>query len=232
MKRTREISVFVDESGSFVPESMDSSSRQYILCMVFHDQSIQIADEIAKLEDALFQMGLKRGHCVHAGPLVRRENEYARMSRQERRGIMRHLLVFFQKVDVAYHCFRVDKHFNTRQDAIHDTLLQQIVGFIFEHKSDFDSYDKLKVYYDNGQAKVKELLKEAFAIYSGKTEFVPQVSPENYRLFQVADLACTLELVKAKVEGLGVISSSESAFFGGEKNLKKNYLKPLSRKLW
>lgn len=76
MKRTREISVFVDESGSFVPESMDSSSRQYILCMVFHDQSIQIADEIAKLEDALFQMGLKRGHCVHAGPLVRRERSH------------------------------------------------------------------------------------------------------------------------------------------------------------
>ena len=45
-------------------------------------------------------------------------------------------------------------------------------------------------------------------------------------------LACALELVKAKVEGLGVMSSSESAFFGGEKNLKKNYLKPLSRKLW
>ena len=33
--RTKEISVFVDESGSFEPD--EESSRYYIVCFVFHD---------------------------------------------------------------------------------------------------------------------------------------------------------------------------------------------------
>jgi hypothetical protein len=88
----------------------------------------------------------------------------------------------------------------------------------------------LKIYYDNGQSQVKDLLKEAFAIYSSKTEFVPSVLPSRYRLFQAADLACTLELIKMKLEDCGTISLSENAFFGGIKALRKGYLKPLSHK--
>jgi len=101
---------------------------------------------------------------------------------------------------------------------------------VFQHSPQFDAYDRLKVYYDNGQAQVKELLKEAFAIYSAKTEFVPGVSPSKYRLFQAADLACTLELVRAKLEDSGVMSESENSFFGGVKAFRKGYLKPIERK--
>ena len=34
-KTTKEISVFIDESGSFDPDR--SSSRSYLVCMVFHE---------------------------------------------------------------------------------------------------------------------------------------------------------------------------------------------------
>ena len=60
--------------------------------------------------------------------------------------------------------------------------------------------------------------------------FATDVYPVRYRLFQVADVICTLELVKAKLLENGSISESEDRFFGGIKNFKKNYLKPLSRK--
>ena len=56
-----------------------------------------------------------------------------------------------------------------------------------------NSYDKLKVYYDDGQAQVKELLREAFGMFSSITEFVEDVKPEKYRLFQAADLLCSIE---------------------------------------
>ena len=95
---------------------------------------------------------------------------------------------------------------------------------------DLNTYDILKVYYDNGQHELAALLKEAFAIYSSKTQFVKDVSPERYKLFQVADLACTLELTRIKLEETGMLSTSEYQFFGGTKNLRKNFLKPLLRK--
>ncbi len=230
MNGIKEISVFVDESGSFVPLNEDSATPYYLLCMVFHDQDKDLSAEISRLEDSFQCMGLGRDHCVHAGPLIRREQCYAHMSREERRSIFQHMLAFFRRANISYRCFRVNKRNNSRQDAIHDTLLRQIVGFLVSNGSEFDSYDTLKVYYDNGQSQVKDLLKEAFAIYSSKTEFVPDVSPLRYRLFQAADLACTLELVKMKLYESGSISASENAFFGGVKVLKKGYLKPLMHK--
>ena len=230
MNREKEISVFVDESGSFVPLNEDPIAPYYLLCMVFHDQDVDVSGEIAELEGSFQEMGFARDLCVHAGPLIRREQEYAQMTREERRGIFQRMLVFFRRANISYTCFKINKRNNSRDGAIHDSLLRQIVEFLISHSSEFDSYDKLKVYYDNGQSQVKELLKEAFAIYSSKTEFVPSVSPSRYRLFQAADIACTIELVRLKLSDSGKISESENAFFGGVKAFRKGYLKPLERK--
>ena len=47
------------------------------------------------------------------------------------------------------------------------------------------------------QSQVRRILAEAFAMYSAKTEFVANVHPDSYRLFQAADLLCTVELAAA-----------------------------------
>lgn len=57
------------------------------------------------------------------------------------------------------------------------------------------------------------------------------VMPTEYKLFQVADLLCTMMLVKLKLEN-SFFSQSEIAFFGNIRDLKKNYLNPLSKKGW
>ena len=227
---TKEISVFVDESGSFAPARSDLHSPYYLLCMVFHDQSDDISNEIARLRDSFIRTGLDADHTVHAGPMIRREDEYRTMSRELRIRIFRRMMVFIQKANFKYKCFKLFKPYNSAGGAIHDTLLQDIVDFLISHRADFNASEKIKVYYDNGQAQVTTLLKEAFAIYSSKVEFATDVQPSKYRLFQAADVICTLELVKTKLLANGTISESEDRFFGGIKNFKKNYLKPLSRK--
>ena len=67
--------MFVDESGSF--ESTEESSRFYLVCMVFHDQSNRIDDEVGKLGLALANYPVGPDHCAHIGPLIRREEIYA-----------------------------------------------------------------------------------------------------------------------------------------------------------
>ena len=91
MKET-EISVFVDESGTFDPDT--ESSRYYLICLVLHDQQESITREIAVLEDSFAAIGMERGHCVHAGPLIRRELAYATMKREDRRRIMARMMAF------------------------------------------------------------------------------------------------------------------------------------------
>ena len=56
-----------------------------------------------------------------------------------------------------------------------------------------------------------------------------KVMPSDYRLFQVADLICTLKLTELKLEA-HILSKSEKYFFGDERTLRKNYIKPLSNK--
>ena len=61
---------------------------------------------------------------------------------------------------------------------------------------------------------------------------MPQVSPSRYRLFQLADILCTLELANLKLTTGNRLTESEIAFFGSIQNLRKSYIKPLARKQW
>lgn len=227
-KGIKEISVFVDESGSFDPDS--DSSLYYLVCMVFHDQSVSIDDDIITLNESLREIGLSENHAVHAGPLIRWEEPYRNLRRQDRRIIFAKMLAFLRRIDVTYRCFHVDKRFVDSVGVLHDQLLQQVVAFLSEHAADFNAYDKLKVYYDGGQSDVSLILKDAFALFSSKVEYVANVSPDKYKLFQVADMIATLELVRLKLEVDGRISEAEKEFFLSIQNLKKNFLKPAGRK--
>lgn len=55
------------------------------------------------------------------------------------------------------------------------------------------------------------------------------VQPSEYRLFQAADLACTLELIRSKNINKS-ISSSEKDFFVSAKRLKKTYFRRFKQK--
>ena len=126
----------------------------------------------------------------------------------------------------------MDKRYVTSSGELHDQLLQQIIRFLIAHADDFNSFDKLKVYYDNGQEEVLALLKTAFAIFSSRVIFVPEVSPSRYRLFQAADMIATLELLRIKLETEKKISETEKLFFLNIQSLRKNFFKPLDRKRW
>ena len=92
----------------------------------------------------------------------------------------------------------------------------------------FLSFHDVKIYYDNGQVEVSKMLSSVFNALLPNPIF-RKVMPTEYKLFQAADLLCTLELVKLKLEN-NMFSKSEKSFFGNIRDLKKNYLKPLSKK--
>ena len=230
MSKIREISVFVDESGSF--DSDKESSQYYLVCMVFHDQDVDLSSEVSALDHSLSDMGLGSDHCIHAGPLIRREKEYAALNRSTRRGVFDRMMAFLRKTPISYKCFSVNKRFLGGKQNLHDSLLVQMVRFLAENAASFDAFDTIKIYYDNGQNGLTTILKEAFALFASRTVFVPEVEPSRYRLFQVADVACTIELARLKLDNDEGLSESENTFFGGVKNFKKNYLKILAKKLF
>lgn len=223
----KELSIFIDESGDF--GEYDYRSPYYIITMVFHNQDANIKPAIDRLNSQLAYIGLDN-LCIHTGPIIRKEEIYTHMSIGERRRIFNKITAFIRQVDIRYKCFYIEKkHISDVVEAT-GKLSKLISQFIREHYDEFLTFDDVKIYYDNGQVEVSKILSSVFNSLLPNPIF-RKVMPTEYKLFQVADLLCTMELVKLKVEN-NLLSKSEMIFFGNTRDLKKNYLKPLSQKEW
>lgn len=88
------------------------------------------------------------------------------------------------------------------------------------------SFDKIIIYYDNGQKPLKRILNILFNTMFANVE-VRKVSPVDYKLFQVADLICTLEHIKAKID-IGQFSNSEEEFFSSRQLFKKDFWRKIN----
>ena len=223
----KELSIFIDESGDFGP--YDFRSPYYIITMVFHDQSFDISDPIAKLNQDLENRGFP-DHCVHTGPIIRRENEYAFETIQVRRRILNCMITFIKHCKIRYHCFHIEKKHIEDSVQVSVRLSLLISRFVREHYQEFLSYDKTKIYYDNGQIEISKILASVFTVLLPEVE-IKRVTPSDYRLFQAADMICSMELIRLKAKA-SAISASELEFFGNMRDLKKNYLNPLDVHEW
>lgn len=222
----KELSIFIDESGDF--GEYDFHSPYYIIAMVMHDQTYDMTGELDKLEKELQYIGYPN-HCVHAGPIIRQEQEYRFETIEIRQKIMKKMISFLRQVDIKYKTIFIEKKHIVDEVEAAGKLAKQLSGFLRDNMSFFSSYDVVKIYYDNGQIELNKILSSVFNVLFDHVEF-RKVIPSDYRLFQVADLICTLQLLELKCENHN-LSNSEKRFFENEQILKKNYIKPLKKKI-
>lgn len=223
----KELSVFIDESGDF--GEFESHCPYYIITMVFHDQDVSIQTQVDWLDHRLSELGFS-DHCVHTGPIIRNEQEYHWVSLETRKRIFMRMVSFTRQVDFRYKSFSIaKKELADPLEAI-GRLSKQIAIFIRDHYADFLMYDLVKVYYDNGQVEVSKMLASVFNALLPNVEF-RRVLPKDYRLFQTADLICSLELIRLKLVS-APLSRSEKLFFENERTFRKNYMKPILKKEW
>ena len=97
-----------------------------------------------------------------------------------------------------------------------------------KHYDYFSSFDVIINYYDGGQTQLTKILTSVFSVLFPNVE-MRKVKPANYKLFQVADLICTMELTNDKAER-NVLSKSELEFFHSARDFKKNLYKYLVKK--
>ena len=202
----REISVFVDESGDF--GEYEKHSPYYIVTMVFHDQSKDIRHE----------------------PLIRKEEDYTNMQPNERRAILSRLFFFTLHADISFKTFFYDKREFDTILKLEARMARDLSQFLRSNLEYMQSFDHVILYYDNGQRELTRILNMALATELSNYD-VRRVFPWEYKLFQVADLICTLKLTEKKVERQGM-SRSEQYIFYSKRDLYKDFLKPISRKEW
>lgn len=123
--------------------------------------------------------------------------------------------------------FYVDKK-NLNVNNIYTRLEMALRSFLIENLDYFLEFTNIKIYYDDGQAIVKELLVNVFNDIFQNIIF-RKVKPKDYRLFQTADLVCSLKWLDIKSQTKS-LSKTESLFFGGKRNIIKKYIKSLNEK--
>lgn len=223
----RELSIFCDESGDFGPTS--PHSPRYLIGLVFHDQSRDIGPQVRRFRSEL------RGHHyehltpVHTAPLIRREERYAALDGKTRRKLFDILFSFFRRCDVKIKVVDIDKRVYGSGHELEERLSRELGAFIRQNLETLLAYDRVVVYYDKGQKEVSRILRHIFGATLSNVEF-RIVSPVDYLLFQVADLACTITLVEGSRRASGM-SRSEQRFFGGAASFKKTYYKTFEKKL-
>ena len=228
----KELSIFVDESGDFGEYS--AHSPYYVIALVLHDQGINLSNAIKVLDSELKKLNVQ-DYCIHTEPLIRKEESYRNMDASERRTIFTKLFYFATKIDIKFMTFVYEKK-NFKESLQKDSLkieskiVKDMNLFIQCNKDYFERYNKVILYYDNGQKNITRILNTVLATNFNEYD-IRKVLPKDYKLFQVADLICTLELIKNKIE-INNLSKSETLIFHSKKELRKDFIKkPWKKKM-
>ncbi|MCI9311222.1 MAG: DUF3800 domain-containing protein [Lawsonibacter sp.] len=219
------LSVFIDESGDF--GAYDHHAPYYIVSMVLHDQDVDLQNQIAGLNERLRYLGYAE-HAIHTGPLIRREQAYRYDRTENRRRLFNLLFQFARRLEFHYITVTLPKKECPDVIAMTARLSRSISDALNRQREYLNSFEQIIVYYDNGQVELTKILTSVFSALFSHVLF-RKVRPVDYKLFQVADLVCTAELLAQKIQA-GGLTASELEFFASPREFKKNYLKTIRAK--
>ena len=218
-----ELSIFVDESGNTGP--LPYNSLYYMISLVFHDQDDDISSDIDDINRKL--ANYNHADCFHTAPLIHAQANYTEDSLVKRQMIMKNFYSFLRKTKISHKEIYVNKK-GLNENELYARLETALKLFIADNASYFYNFSCVKIYYDDGQKIINQLLVNVFGKAFSNVEF-RKIKPSEYRLFQIADLICSLKWLEIKLQ-IKNLSKAEIRFFGGERNLIKRYLKPLEEK--
>lgn len=136
-----------------------------------------------------------------------------------------HFSSFVRRLPISYITFVYRRSQFEDPTRLMERMGRDISSAMVEHLDFFQSFDDVKVYYDNGQDIVKQALdRSADKALSGGVVRRRKTSMTDYRLEQVADYLCTIELALVKYEAKGN-GETYNKLFGGVGSFKRNWLK-------
>lgn len=217
------LSLFCDESGDF-----GEDPGQYVLTLVFHEQRNDISAAVEWLNSTLRTNGLDAEHAIHTGPAIRGENEYHNAGIENRRREFNLLYSFARRVPITFQTFDYVKRQYPDRLKLKGAISRDLGRFLMANATYLLSFDKVIVYYDNGQAEITDILNTILNVFFTNVDF-RRVVPAQYRLFQVADLFCSLQLLAIKARSK-TLSRSDIYFFKSVQDLRRNYLNKFEAK--
>ncbi len=204
----RRLNIFVDETGEF--GFGKDASKLYGISFTFHEQNNDITTELIKLNNRLIKIGYT--NMIHIADLIMKRGDYSRFSIDVRKSIFNAIYQFSRKIPVEYHTIIIDKRYTDSSRILKQKLSAEINKMIKEHENYFKKFDKIVMYYDNGQETLGIILDSIFLRFVGFEHRIDFDHKEK-RLFQVSDMLTYIDKFDYKYKNKMLLTKGEKYFF-------------------
>ncbi len=218
----KRLNIFVDESGDF--GFVNGSSDLYAVSFTLHESADSIENELKYLNRKLAD--LNYDGMIHLAYLVAKRGDYSHFDLERRKSIFWAIFYFSNRVKVKIRTVIIDKKYINKKMQLNMALAREIGQFINDNKAYFDTFDKIVIYYDNGQETLATILDTLFAT-NPKVERRIEFDHTKKRLSQVSDMLTVIDKLDYKRKNNIAFTKAEKYFFNGRDfrhiiNLLKN----------
>lgn len=220
MKR---LNIFVDETGEF--GFGNGASELYGVSFTFHEQKDDIAVEILKFNERLTKIGYTK--MIHMADLIMKRGDYKDFSISKRKSIFNAIYQFSRKIPIKYQTIIIDKKYTNNSRILKQQLSIAINQMIKKHEQYFNKFDKIVMYYDNGQEILATILESIFLRFDS-FEHKVDFNHEEKRLFQISDMLTYIDKYDYKYKNKRKFTKGEKFFFSVDEIRK--ILKELNKK--
>ena len=169
--------------------------------------------EINKLNSRLEKIGYT--DMIHMADLIMKRGDYSKLSLDKRKSIFKAIYHFSRKIKVKYKTIIIDKRYIDTKKILRKQLSYEINKLIKENEKYFKKFDKIVMYYDNGQKIVGTILDSIFMRFSG-FEHKVHFDHKEKRLFQVSDMLTYIDKYDYKYKNKLPFTKGEKYFFAEE----------------
>lgn len=207
----RRLNIFVDETGEF--GFGKGSSRLYGVSFTFHEQENDVMLELNKLNSRLERIGYT--NMIHMADLIMKREDYSKFSITKRKSIFKAIYHFSRKIEVKFKTIILDKKYINNGRILRQRLSIEINDMVKNHEEYFKKFDKIVMYYDNGQEVLGTILESVFFRFDGFEHRIDFDHVEK-RLFQVSDMLTYIDKYDYKYKNKISFTKSEKYFFTDE----------------
>ena len=204
----RRLNIFIDESGDF--GFSQGSSELYGISFTIHESDNSIEKDLEYLNNKL-----KRANydgMIHLADLVARRGDYAYFDLARRQNIFWSIFYFSKRVKVKLHTIIVDKRFKNNKIQLNRELKIKINEFFSSIGSYMDEFEKVVIYYDNGQDILGKII-DTLLIRRNNVEHRIKFDHKEKRLFQVSDMLTFIDKMVYKHQNNICMTKAEKYFF-------------------
>ncbi len=205
----KRLNIFVDETGEFGYGV--KSSMLYGISFTFHEQDNDISGELNNLNNRLMKIGYT--NMIHMSDLIMRRGDYSKFDIKMRKSIFNSIYQFSRKIPVKYHTIIIDKRFIDNGNVLRKQIINEVNQMIKNNEGYFNKFDKIVMYYDNGQEPLGYILDSLFIRFNSYEHRVKFDHVEK-RLFQVSDMLTYVDKAIYKHKKNIKYEKSELYFFG------------------